>query len=817
MLNPMIFPMIKNNIKILLACFLLCLSTVIHAERPAASGISGLPYDNRSDSIDIIHSTLRVSMPRFSSHVIQAHSTLECKSKTNGLSKMRIDLTGLTVDSIKTNHLSTSFVVEGQSLALTLPNVYNNNDSLYFDFYYHGTPIQNAGDWGGFYWDATYAYNIGVSFLETQHSYGRTWFPCLDNFVEKGTYEYFITTDTLKKAFCGGLLMGSTRQDSTVTWHWKDNTPVSSYLASMTVSDYATLSSTYAGLTRSIPIQLAARAVDTSNLKASFIHLPDAIGAFESSYGPYQFDRVGYCLTPFSAGAMEHDCNITYMKALVDGSINYETTMAHELSHHWFGDLVTCDNAGDMWLNEGWASYSENIFLEHLYGKTSYQNSVRTNHDAVLHLVHVKDSSYYALSNIPTEYTYGRTVYQKGADVAHTLRGYMGDTMFFRVLKDYMNDMKYKNVSSAMFRDYIKAHSSFNPDAFFDNWVFAPGFPHFSMDVTKTSANAGGYQTEIWIRQKLKHAPAYYTNVPLEIAAFDANFNKQVFKTEVNGLCNTATIQTSFVPVYIALDFDEKLSDAITDEYKIMKLTGVYNFTTLKASVDVKAVSDSVLFRIEHNWVAPDPMKNKVDGIILSNERYWTFDGIFDSTFRANVTVNYNGSNDPNQGYYDNSFINVREDSLLMVYRKDATEDWRFCDSCYINVLGNVNDKIGKFVIRSVQKGQYALAKHDFIHPDTSYCTKNCNELGIEDVKKNDLFIIYPNPTKDYFVIESKSINGSVDCSIFNENGQLILNKSFTSSSAITINCEKWSAGTYFIQLKDKKGNGLGVSKLVIH
>jgi hypothetical protein len=128
-----------------------------------------------------------------------------------------------------------------------------------------------------------------------------------------------------------------------------------------------------------------------------------------------------------------------------------------------------------------------------------------------------------------------------------------------------------------------------------------------------------------------------------------------------------------------------------------------------------------------------------------------------------------------------------------------------------------VNDKIGKFVIRSVQKGQYALAKHDFIHPDTSYSTKNCNELGIEDVKKNDLFIIYPNPTKDYFVIESKSINGPVDCTIFNENGQLILNKSFSQSNFINITCEKWSAGTYFVQLKDKKGNGLGVSKLVIH
>ncbi len=812
----MISPMTKSNIKKVFFVFCMLTSFCLNAERPGAPIIPNLPYDNRSDSIDIIHTILRVELADFSSHVIQAHSTLECKVKSNGLDKLRIDLTGLTVDSIKTNGALTIFSIVGQSLALTLPSTFNIDDSIFLDFYYHGTPIQIPGDWGGFYWDANYAFNIGVSFLEDQHSYGRTWIPCLDNFVERCTYEYFITTDTTRKAFCGGLLLDVMYLGNTATWHWKDNAPVSSYLASMTVADYATLSSTYVGIERTFPIQLGARAADTSNLKASFLHLPDAINAFETRFGPYQFDRVGYCLTPFSAGAMEHDCNITYMKALVDGSITYETTMAHELSHHWFGDLVTCENAGDMWLNEGWAVYSERLFTEHLYGKTAYQNDVRINHDAVLHLAHIKDSSYYAVANIPSEYTYGRTVYQKGAEVAHTLRGYMGDTMFFRVLKDYMNDMKFKNVSSAIFRDYIRTNSSFNPDAFFDNWVFAPGFPHFSIDVTKTNVDVGDYLTSVWIRQKLNHAPNYYTGVPIDITAFDANFNKIVFTTTVDGLCQAASIRTPFIPAYIALDFDEKISDAITDEYKIIKLNGVYNFGTAKASVDVKQVYDSILLRIEHNWVAPDPMKSKVAGIVLTEERYWTFDGIFDSTFRANVTINYNGTTNPTLGYYDNNFLNVREDSLLMVYRKDASEDWRFCDSCLINYLGNVNDKIGRFVIRSVQKGQYAFAKHDFVHPDTSVSRKNCNELGIDDVKKNDLFVVYPNPSNDYFVIESKLINAFVDCSIYNENGQLILNKHFLETKTMTINCEKWSTGIYLIHLKDKKGNSLGVSKMVV-
>ena len=505
------------------------------------------------------------------------------------------------------------------------------------------------------------------------------------------------------------------------------------------------------------------------------------------------------------------------MKALVDGTTNYETTMAHELSHHWFGDLVTCENADDMWLNEGWASYSEKIFTEKLYGKLAYNRAVRLNHDQVLHLAHISDSTYYAVAGIPSQYTYGRTVYDKGADVAHTLRGYMGDTMFFRVLKDYMNDMKFKNINSAQFRDYIKTHGSFNPDAFFDNWVFAPGFPHFSIDNYSTTGTAGNYTTALTIRQKLNHAPAFYTHVPLEITAFDANFNKQIFTTEINGSCTQTSIRTAFQPVFIALDFDEKISDAITDEYKTIKLNATYDFGTAKLSLDVKHVTDSVLVRVEHNWVAPDPMKNKVDGIILSDYRYWTIDGIFDSTFKANATVLYNGTNNTSTGYYDNSLITNREDSLLIVYRKNAAEDWRACDSCRINIQGNVNDKVGKMVIYNVQKGQYALAIHDSRKIDSTIYQKNCDELSIEPLKKNESLNIYPNPTNDYFTIESKDINAFMQCSAYDQAGQLVFTKNFTNQNKCIVACDTWTSGTYLILLRDKSGALLGHSKMVIY
>ncbi|CAM6001923.1 unnamed protein product [Sphagnum balticum] len=104
--------------------------------------------------------------------------------------------------------------------------------------------------------------------------------------------------------------------DATKTWYWTMPDPIPSYLASMSVSDYIVLRDSYQGIRKTIPIYLAARASDTANLKKSFVHLKTALSIFEKRFGPYQFNRVGYCLVPFTSGAMEHATNISYMKGL---------------------------------------------------------------------------------------------------------------------------------------------------------------------------------------------------------------------------------------------------------------------------------------------------------------------------------------------------------------------------------------------------------------------------------------------------------------------------------------------------------------------
>ncbi|MBP6731968.1 MAG: M1 family metallopeptidase, partial [Chitinophagales bacterium] len=453
--------------------------------------------DLRGDTIDLRSFNLKLDLSDFTTKVLRAEAVIGIKSKQNGVTGIQLDLLKLTVDSVKVNTSAVPFTYNDSVIAINLLLNLNTGDSATLQVFYHGNPYRAAGDFGGFYWTNAYAFNIGVSFLADPHTYGRVWFPCFDNFEQRSLYEFYVTTKNTHKAFCNGLLQDIATNGNKKIWHWKLTQDIPSYLASVAVSDYATVEDTVNGMTGTLQVQLAARAADTTNLKNLFVHLHDAFHIQEEAWGPYLWDRVGFCIVPFNAGAMEHATNIGFMTYYLNSlSSQAERTMAHELSHHWFGNLVTCKTAGEMWLNEGWASYNEHLFYERLYGDSTYKDAVRVNHEDVLHKAHISDGSYLPVSGVPTESTYGSTVYNKGADVIHTLRAYMGDQLFFSCVKNFLTDFAWQNITTIQLRDYLAQCAGINLNDYFNDFITAPGFTHFSIEQLRTlpTTNAG-FQT----------------------------------------------------------------------------------------------------------------------------------------------------------------------------------------------------------------------------------------------------------------------------------------------------------------------------------
>ena len=536
--------------------------------------------------------------------------------------------------------------------------------------------------------------------------------------------------------------------------------------------------------------------------------MQNAFDTYEKSYGPYEWEKVGYSFVPFTNGAMEHASNITFPKSFTNGSTTYEDFMAHELSHHWWGDLVTCKTEGDMWINEGMASYSENLFFENVYGYANYITKIKANQTKILHFAHHKEGGYRAISGIPELYTYGDHVYLKGKSVAHNLRSYLGDSLFFVGLKSFISTHKFTSVTSYDFRDALESATGYDLHPFFNDWVFSAGYPHFSIDSTVITNVASQNLTTVYIKQKLTGAPNYYTQVPLEITFMDSLWNKQTASIYMSGKNASFTFTLPFKPKYAALNLNQKINDAISSEAQTIKTFGAHNFPNALMNVTVKSISDSVFLRVEHNWTSPDALKDSSKNYILSPNRYWKIDGLINSDFKATAKITYDGRTSSFSGtsYLDNELITATEDSLVLLYRSNASADWNPFPY-YTKAMGNVNDKTGSITIDSLFLGEYTLAM------------KTAAPTTIKVIYESSKgFRIYPNPAGDKLNIEFNGSNyNNSDININDSNLKLI--NSFHlegNESVFSTSTRDWPNGIYFVVVTQRTTQQTIMQKVII-
>ena len=761
----------------------------------AVAPIYSSPENLRSDTINVLKYTINLDITDFVGQKISGNTIVKFAPKINGQNKLRLDLLKMTIDSIKLGASTLTYNYNDTLLKVNLPGLYNAVDTLSVIVYYHGIPQGDPSGWGGFSFSGNYAYNLGVGFGAKPHNYGRVWFPCFDNFVEKSKYEFNITTDTAKTSFCNGQLISDVKVGSKRTRNWIFNKETPSYLASVAVADYTQVNWNIMGALGNIPVVLSARKSDTTALKNGFLHLPNAVLGFENYYGPYVWNRIGYCLVPFSSGAMEHTTNIAYPQAAT--SIAYESQlMAHELSHHWWGDLMTCETQEDMWLNEGMASYSERLFLEWTYNYAKYLAEVKLVHDGIVRFAHLDEKGFRAISGVPHQYTYGDHVYKKGADVAHTLRTYMGDVAFFNGLKYVLIQKAYKNMNSLEFRDLLQISSGQNLTPFFDNWVMNGGWPHFSIDSLKTTGAVAPFTNVVYVKQKLFGAPALYTGVPLDITLMNSAWTKEVKTINMTGATGVYTFTSNVKPVYSGINNESRISDAISSEYKTVKTNATINYTLGKVTFYVSNKGlDSSFIRVEHNFAKPDAFKVNTFNYRLNSQHYWKIDGILSSGFESKIRFNYDGTKSTTgASYIDTCLTVVSGDSMLLLYRKNAADDWKEVKS-YTKF--KLTSKTGFFTVDTFKLGEYVFANG-----------RSNVLIGLEEKSgKNNYLHIYPNPANQLLNVKIENLNyvSTSILEIYDMQGKLIKQiKNIEADNSIDVS--SFSKGSFILSLKNKKG-----------
>jgi hypothetical protein len=754
--------------------------------------------DTRNDSFNVSHYTIALDLSNLSSKTLMGHCELKGISKIDKLDRLSLELYKLSVDSITQNGKKSVYQYNDSLLTVHLDKTYNSGDSFDITVFYHGKPLQTG--WGGFYFEASgqYAFNLGVGLYTNPHNFGRIWFPCVDNFIDKSTFSFFIRSQTSHKVYCNGLLIDSISNiDKSLTWHWEMKQAIPCYLASVAVGNYKTLYSNFIGKNGIKPVMIGVLPGDTAIAKKTFQHLPQVLAEYEDYYAPYAFDRVGFVGVSFSGGAMEHATNVALPNSAIEAGLTEESLWAHELSHHWWGDLVTCQTAADMWLNEGWASYNESQYQERLYGKNAYNSYARSNHYSALRYAHIVDDGDRPLSPMPTEHTYGPTVYKKGADIARTLRSYLGDALFYKGLQAYMKDFAFKSANSEDFKNSLTKSTGVDMTDFFNNWVYSNGWPHFEItDLSLTNTPAKHYEATINERSVSNFLP--YSSTPLELISFDAGWSKTVTPFKSGNIVSVPPNS-----IFTALDIDGKVTDATTKEYKVIKAKGTYGFNESLMNVAVDSIKDSALLYVVHHWISPSRTTNTPKNIKLSTDRYWTVDGIIPAGFHAQATVNYDGSEPSSAysgGYLDNDFLKGRvEDSIVLMYKGLYGGDWIQLKEGkdYNKTMGNNHtDEYGTVKILNIKKGLYSFGvydKHASINEDKPA------ENGME---------LYPNPTANILHIKFKDATIVKLLQVFDTDGRKVKNIENPDSNVteVVIPNLNLCMGTYVLEVTTNVG-----------
>ncbi|MBE0641271.1 MAG: M1 family metallopeptidase, partial [Bacteroidales bacterium] len=505
-----------------------------------------------SDSIDVVHYRIHIDSLNFSQKYLEARAEVTLTpSPGHVLSGICLELLGLEVDSVKSAQGSLLTYIHADTLLRFAPSVpLNPGDTSTYTIFYSGNPRVEPYNWGGFHFQGTaYAYNLAVAIADIPHNYGKVMFPCVDDFRDRASYEFVVRAPAGKEVASVGLLQNVTpHADGSSTWHWKLDEPIPTYLACIAVSDYSLILDTFQSVNGPLPVTIHVPQADSMKAVQSFVNLIPICELFEERFGPYAWPRVGYAIAP--KGAMEHATCITYPRNSVDGTLAYEYLYAHELAHMWFGDLVTCDGPEEMWLNEGWASFAEFIYKEGLYGVQARKDYVRKSLKGILQTAHIEEGGYRALYGMPQQYTYGSTNYEKGACVAHTLRGHLGDSLFFPAIQAFLTQYAFGTATSAQLRDALEQHSGLQLDDFFDAWVYGPGYPHFRIDsfhILPLSMPPPA-TVEVFFSQQGKGTVSPAASFRVQVLFMNEQWQQHICTLDINGSSGSAVVEVPFWP-----------------------------------------------------------------------------------------------------------------------------------------------------------------------------------------------------------------------------------------------------------------------------
>jgi len=393
---------------------------------------------------------------------------------TEYLSSYNLDLSGLTVTSVTVDGLPTRYVRTpnqpsglGPLGELTIrPEVPIGIGRRFLTVIgYHGVPqaLTNTAPPGQPGWNRTAS---GGAYVVSEPDGASTWFPVNDHPTDKATYVLRITAPPQLSVAANGTLVETKTQPNAKTWIWELDDPMASYLATVVIGDLVPIDG--APAPDGTPVRHYAPSRLAPEARAAFARTGEMIGVLANTFGPYPFDSYGAVVVDRELGfALETQTLSVFGRDLVAGDGRYEHIVLHELAHQWFGNHLSLTRWEDIWLNEGFATYSEVIWSQ----------ATDPSFDADAWARQVIARGYGRPGDPGRDDLFAGRVYFRGALTLHALRRELGDPAFFTVMRTWIERHGQSDATTAQFIDVAERVAGYSLDQFFQAWLYAPTAP----------------------------------------------------------------------------------------------------------------------------------------------------------------------------------------------------------------------------------------------------------------------------------------------------------------------------------------------------
>ena len=492
------------------------------------------PFNTNSGpqhTFDVIKYTLNVDLyscysspfPRsFSGSVI---INLKVDSTLNSIRLNAVN-SSLIIDSVRLAGIS--FMHSNNMLTIQLDRFYNVGEVTDVKVYYRHKNVQ----------DNAFYSNNGTVFTDSEPEGARKWFPCWDKPSDKALFDLTARVKSNVRLGSNGILADSTLNGNYLTYHWISNHNVATYLMVITSKvNYQLNIGWWHKLSNpadSIPLRYYFN--QGENPAPVMAILPEMTTWYSQNFVEHPFEKNGFATlnSDFSWGGMENQT----LTSLCPGCWS-ESLAAHEYAHQWFGDMITCNTWADIWLNEGFATWSEAFWYESDGGYSAYKSDI--NSDANSYLSNnpgwaISDPEWAVTtpsSNVLFNYA---ITYAKGACVLHQLRYVLGDSLFFQTLKTYCADtnLKYKSATIQDFNAKVNLITGEDFNWFFDEWIFQPNHPLYQNTYNFTALGNNQWKVNLHMKQVQTNAPFFKMPVEVKIRFSNATDTIIRFMNNVN-------------------------------------------------------------------------------------------------------------------------------------------------------------------------------------------------------------------------------------------------------------------------------------------